>query len=462
MAGEWLYQRDPKFLNLIQWWGPTPTDILGRECDTPPLPISESVEFSGHTWLRNKKITIEHNNNTLKITVAKEPPIGTVGCRLFEISEAALTSGRRPGIDYDASAILDWQDWTLTQTEVSMLGYVVTLNRYYLPSKLYSHHTIYRRCPYAYRGSSCGYKGTARFTIDNKPTTDAALDVCNKSISACSLRFQIPRFGGLDVVGPNPIGTVHEIPLFEPRTYMIGRHRDFLSVLDLNTGSARRVGNEISFGVGEDQPEGLASLDNELYMVGQTHNALFKLNLQNGLATRIGEAENFGVDRLERPSGIASIDSIMYLAGTIRSTGINYSALYTLDIETGIAQFIGVDTTFQHNGLASIGETLYSVGRYLNVSGRPVGSTGLCIVNRTTGKITEVGTVEDFGVGENNPQALMSLGDKLYMLGTLNDALYELDVNTGEAIQISTAPRFGIGELVPTGLAFILHAPDPF
>ena len=56
----------------------------------------------------------------------------------------------------------------------------------------------------------------------------------------------------------------------------------------------------------------------------------------------------------------------------------------------------------------------------------------------------------------------MSLGDKLYMLGTLNDALYELDVNTGEAIQISTAPRFGIGELVPTGLAFILHAPDPF
>ena len=465
MAGEWLYQRDPKFLNLIQWWGPTPTDILGRECDTPPLPISESVEFGGHTWLRNKKITIEHNNNTLKVTVAKEPPIGTVGCRLFELSEAALTTGRRPVMDYDASAILDWQDWALTQSNLSMLGYVLEFSRYYLPSKLYSHHTIYRRCPYAYRGSSCGYTGSAMFDVSNQDTTDSTQDRCNKSISACSIRFQtvnqIPRFGGLDIVGPNPVGTVHTIPEGRPRTYMVGLVGDFLSVLDLSDGSAKRVGSVVGFNVEETQPQGLASLENNLYLVGDDQNALFQLNLKTGGARRIGEAEDFGIG-LYAAHGIATIDdNIMYLAGVRQSSPNNSFGLYTVDIETGVAQLVGTDGSWIGTGLASIGQVLYTVGR-----ARTSGASQLRTVNRTTGLTTKIGDSLFFGVGEQNPQAIMSLGNKLYMLGTQrldgrDSALYELDVNTGEATTIGNAPSFGIGEGVPTGIAFIPLAPEP-
>ena len=455
MAGEWLYQRDPKFFNLVQWWGPTPSDILGRECDTPPLG-SNFVGFGGHNWITNKKISISHNNNELKITIAKEPPIGTAGCRLFEISDSALTVGRRSGIDYDPSAIFDWQDWTLTQTEVSRLGYILELNRYYLPSKLYSRHTIYRRCPYAYRGSSCGYNGTARYTVENQPTTNPSLDVCNKTISACSLRFgnEAARFGGLDIVGPNPVGTVHVVPELDPtigpRLYMVGEAEDFLSVLDPDNGIAGRVGSSVKFGQNIENPQGLAAIGNVLFLLDGSRLILYTVNLKTGSASRVANINNFGANVLG-PTGLTSIDNTLYLVST---TPVG---LYSVDDVTSVATKIGSSANFGigenlPRGIASIGNDLFIVGSRLKA---------LIKVNKDTGVGVRVGSSVNFGVSASNPQALTSIGNQLFMLDSTTDALYRIDPTTGIGVRVGGVSQFGTSERLPTGLAYIPFAPEP-
>lgn len=50
-----------------------------------------------------------------------------------------------------------------------------------------------------YRGQECGYTGTARYTIDGKPTDDPTLDRCGGTFGDCVLRFgdnQPLPFGG--------------------------------------------------------------------------------------------------------------------------------------------------------------------------------------------------------------------------------------------------------------------------
>jgi len=57
---------------------------------------------------------------------------------------------------------------------------------------------VFEHCPWVYREeSTCGYKGTKYFDINNKPTTEAN-DVCGKRYTSCTLRFpegDLP-FGG--------------------------------------------------------------------------------------------------------------------------------------------------------------------------------------------------------------------------------------------------------------------------
>ena len=146
--------------------------------------------------------------------------------------------------------------------------------------------------------------------------------------------------------------------------------------------------------------------------MGEDQNALFQLNLKTGAARRIGEAEDFGVG-IPRATGIATIDdNIMYLAGRILRGAVTTFGLYTVDIETGVAQLVGEDSSWQGTGLTSIGQVLYTVG----FDRRDAGLPQLRTVNRTTGLTTKIGDSRRFGVGEQNPQAIMSLGNKLYML----------------------------------------------
>lgn len=56
---------------------------------------------------------------------------------------------------------------------------------------------VLEHCPWIYRGTECGYTGTAYFDLNDKPTT-AANDVCAKRYTSCTKRFPTGKlpFGG--------------------------------------------------------------------------------------------------------------------------------------------------------------------------------------------------------------------------------------------------------------------------
>lgn len=56
---------------------------------------------------------------------------------------------------------------------------------------------VLEHCPWKYRGTECGYTGTACFDINDNPTT-AEFDQCAKRYTSCTLRFPTDKlpFGG--------------------------------------------------------------------------------------------------------------------------------------------------------------------------------------------------------------------------------------------------------------------------
>lgn len=58
-------------------------------------------------------------------------------------------------------------------------------------------------CPWVYRGTECGYTGTAYFTAADAPAGDVSQDACGKRLTSCQLRFpgQGLPFGGFPGAG---------------------------------------------------------------------------------------------------------------------------------------------------------------------------------------------------------------------------------------------------------------------
>jgi len=97
-------------------------------------------------------------------------------------------------------------------------------------------------------------------------------------------------------------------------------------------------------------------------------------------------------------------------------------------------------------GLASIGNTLYMVGDI---------NDALYTLNTSTGIATRVGSATNFGVNEDQPSGLASIGNTLYMIGRTTDALYTLNTSTGIATRVGSATQFGVNEASPSGLGAI-------
>ena len=59
-------------------------------------------------------------------------------------------------------------------------------------------------CPWRYRGSECGYTGTAYLDANDQAVASSSLDVCGKRLSSCKARFgqnaELP-FGGFPAAG---------------------------------------------------------------------------------------------------------------------------------------------------------------------------------------------------------------------------------------------------------------------
>ena len=74
---------------------------------------------------------------------------------------------------------------------------------------------------------------------------------------------------------------------------------------------------------------------------------------------------------------------------------------------------------------------------------------------RFDGNFSQIGTADQFGVSENFPRGLASIGDALYMVGGATDASYTLDTSTGVATRVGVATNFNVSEDLPRGLASI-------
>ncbi len=233
-------------------------------------------------------------------------------------------------------------------------------------------------------------------------------------------------------------------------------------------GDFSRIGTANEFSASEDNPRGLASIEDTLYMVGVDNDALYTLDTSSGIATQVGAVGNIAA------KGLASITitengtttTTLYMV----SDGLN--ALYTLDITAGsstrnVATRVGTSNNFNVNeispdGLASIGDTLYMVGAQT----RALYTLDITSSGSTLGQATRVGAAVNFGVSFDKdedrlePRGLASIGDTLYMLDSKNNSLYTLDITVGsstlgQATRVGATSDFGVREGAPEGLASI-------
>ena len=69
-------------------------------------------------------------------------------------------------------------------------------------------------------------------------------------------------------------------------------------------------------------------------------------------------------------------------------------------------------------------------------------------VNYGTGVATPLaGAVSNFGVGETKPAGLTFLGDTLYMLGNVTNALYSVDISDGRATEVANFDLTGVNNV---------------
>ena len=239
------------------------------------------------------------------------------------------------------------------------------------------------------------------------------------------------------------------------RMYMVSDTKNALYALDSTTGAATaRVGTASRFGVNETGPRGLAWHDGQLYMTGSTANSLYTLDIVTGEATRVASSDS----SLGTLLGVASHRGELYVTTGVHDADSS-GRLYRVDLDTsafiqiGGADF-GVGETHPR-GMASHGSPaeLYMLGNR---------NDALYTLNTDTGEAAQVGSNHRFGIGEYDPAGLTSHAGSLYMTGNANDTLYTLDTDTGEAAQVGSNHRFGIGEHWPSGIATGYHAFEGF
>ena len=139
---------------------------------------------------------------------------GSAGTWTVYNSTTCAASNSNTGIWY-ASALAD--DEAYFAEEIWYIDRKATETRTHIEFELTAAHDVHgvklpgrsvvaNTCPWAYKGTECGYSGSNYWKIDNSSTSTASEDVCAKTFTACELRFPEPqeiRFGGFPGAGMN-------------------------------------------------------------------------------------------------------------------------------------------------------------------------------------------------------------------------------------------------------------------
>lgn len=167
---------------------------------TPIAITADGLEMRGDGKASAPKLTVADSLNGIH---------GGIGalCRLYDdFAGAKFSVIHVMGDDYKQ------QDWYVEQKtgenpSSGVLEFELS-NPVDFESKKIPTRMITSFCHWAvtnqYRSESCGYTGTARFTIDGAPTDDPSQDRCGGCLADCELRFGKDKplpFGGFPAAG---------------------------------------------------------------------------------------------------------------------------------------------------------------------------------------------------------------------------------------------------------------------
>ena len=138
--------------------------------------------------------------------------------------------------------------------------------------------------------------------------------------------------------------------------YTVNRTVSRFFSLNVETGVATQIGNDLPFTGAAFIPAGMASLNGNLYLIEQT-NGLYTVDPATGAATRVGNANNWGLS-----GATVSLRSLTASEDTLYAGGFN-GDLYTLDAQTGVATLVRTSNISAINSLAYRNGIIYSMYR---------------------------------------------------------------------------------------------------
>lgn len=176
-----------------------------------PFPIEASgYEFVGRGQLPRPKVRVANALGTISaLVLAYQDLIGAKFTRkrtLVKYLDAVnFAGGVNPTADPD-SYLTD---------DIYFIDRKAEENRVYVEFELTAafdvtgvqlprRYVVQNVCPWRYRGSECGYTGTAYFSVLDLPVATLPEDVCGKRLKSCKARFgefaELP-FGGFPAAG---------------------------------------------------------------------------------------------------------------------------------------------------------------------------------------------------------------------------------------------------------------------
>lgn len=187
------------------------TDIVWQGNTYQAFPIEATgFEWNGKGQLPRPKLTISNVLGTVSALVKLYDDLA--GCKVTRIRTLAkfldavnFPSGTNPTADPTAEFARDiyFIDRKANENREIVefeLAAALDLAGVGLPRR----QVVQNYCPWAYRGSECGYTGTAYFNINDQPVVSPSQDVCGKRLNSCKVRFgstaELP-YGGFPAAG---------------------------------------------------------------------------------------------------------------------------------------------------------------------------------------------------------------------------------------------------------------------
>lgn len=198
--------------------------------------------------------------------------------------------------------------------------------------------------------------------------------------------------------------------------------RAALYTINTTNGVVSTASSFNNFGVGEDQPTGLTSHNNNLYMSGTDH-TLYRLVLTNNRLTSTTTIGSYTGDG-GRITSIASDGTNLYGFGSYIKDGSSIQAYYTINPTTAALTKVN-----DVSGITDVGPRGHSVfgGNHYIADYR-----GVYSVNPTSAVVERIGSATSFGASLFSSFGLANDGKTMYMVGakrsgnTITRALYSL------------------------------------